>query len=56
MDDKNRLQDVRDPRQVEDIHATILHAFGIDFQEEMQTPIGRPMALSQGKVIRELLA
>jgi hypothetical protein len=55
LDDKNRLQDVSDPRQVEDVHATILHAFGIDFQQELETPIGRPMAISQGKVIRELL-
>ncbi|QDU31578.1 hypothetical protein ETAA8_67380 [Anatilimnocola aggregata] len=56
LDDKNRLQDVSDPRHVEDVHATILHAFGIDYKQELETPIGRPMALSQGKVIRELLA
>jgi uncharacterized protein (DUF1501 family) len=55
LDDKNRLQDVSDARQVEDVHATILHSFGIDFQQELETPIGRPMAISQGKVIRELL-
>ena len=55
LDDKNRLQDVADPRQVEDVHATILTAFGIDRQKEIQTPIGRPMTLSQGKPIRELL-
>jgi hypothetical protein len=56
LDDKNHLQDVNDPRQIEDVHATILHAFGIDFAQEIETPIGRPMALSKGKVIRELLA
>ncbi len=55
LDEKNRLQDVADPRAVEDVHATILTAFGIDRQKEIQTPIGRPMALSQGKPIRELL-
>jgi uncharacterized protein (DUF1501 family) len=55
LEDKNHLQDVRDPRQVEDVHATILHAFGIDFAQEIETPIGRPMALSKGQVIRELL-
>ncbi len=47
---------VRDPRNVEDIHATVLHALGIDFAQEMETPIGRPMAFSKGKVIEELLA
>ena len=47
---------VRDPHPVEDIHATVLHALGIDFTEEMETPIGRPMALSKGTVIRELLS
>jgi uncharacterized protein (DUF1501 family) len=56
LDDKNRLQDVADPRTVEDVHATILHAFGIDFHKQIETPIGRPMSLSQGKLIKELLA
>jgi uncharacterized protein (DUF1501 family) len=51
----DRMQDVTDPRNVEDIHATILHALGIDFTQEIETPIGRPMALSKGKVIKELL-
>jgi hypothetical protein len=32
-----------------------LHALGINFTQEIQTPIGRPMVLSQGKVIKELL-
>jgi uncharacterized protein (DUF1501 family) len=51
--DKTRF--VTDKRNVEDLHATILHALGIDFTQELKTPIGRPMALSQGKVIDELL-
>lgn len=54
--ERDRLQDVADPRNVEDLHATILHALGIDFTQEIDTPIGRPMALSKGKIIRELLA
>jgi uncharacterized protein (DUF1501 family) len=53
--ENDRLQDVTDPRNVEDVHATILHALGIDFTQEIETPIGRPMALSKGKVIAELL-
>jgi uncharacterized protein (DUF1501 family) len=52
----DKVQFVKDPRPVEDLHATILHALGIDFAQEMRTPIGRPMVLSQGRVIRELLA
>jgi uncharacterized protein (DUF1501 family) len=56
LDEDNRLADVADPRNIEDLGATILHAFGIDFAQELETPIGRPMALSKGKVIRELLA
>ena len=39
-----------------DIHATVLHALGIDFEQMLDTPIGRPMALSEGQVIGDLLA
>jgi uncharacterized protein (DUF1501 family) len=51
----DKIQFVRDPRNVEDLHATILHALGIDYRREITTPIGRPMALSKGTVIRELI-
>ncbi len=44
-----------DPRPVEDIHATIHRAFEIDYEQELDTPIGRPMAVSKGKPISELL-
>jgi hypothetical protein len=47
---------VRDPHPVEDLHATILHALDINFMKEIQTPIGRPMVLSQGKIIADLLS
>lgn len=47
---KNR-QHVR----VADVHATVLHAVGIDFELQMDTPIGRPMALSEGRPVKELL-
>ena len=46
---------LRDPRNVSDIHATVFAALGIDFEQELQTPVGRPMAISAGQVIRELL-
>jgi len=54
-DEKDRLKDVENPYNVEDIHATILHSLGIDFTFEEDTPVGRPMAISKGKVIEELL-
>lgn len=41
--------------RIEDIHATLLHRFGLDPMEELMTPIGRPLALSDGRLIRELL-
>ena len=56
LDEKKLLENVENPRNVEDIHATVFHALGIDFEEELLTPIGRPMAISKGKVIKELLA
>jgi hypothetical protein len=56
LSEANRLQDITDPRPLEDLHATILHALGIDFTAEHETPIGRPMKFSAGNMIRELLA
>lgn len=41
---------------VADVHATLLHALGIDVFKEMITPDGRPMGLTDGIVIPELLA
>ena len=52
---KDHLPDVTDPRNVADIHATIFHALGIQFDKELLTPIGRPMKISEGRVIQELL-
>ena len=42
--------------QVANIHATVMHALGIDYSQELDTPVGRPMRLSDGKVVKELLA
>lgn len=44
-----------DPVRVEDLHATIQHALGLRPGKELITPVGRPLALSEGRVIRELL-
>lgn len=44
------------PVFVEDLHATVLDLFGIDYAKELMTPVGRPMALSKGDVVEELVA
>lgn len=44
-----------DPIEVADLFATILHTLGVEHNREMQTPIGRPMKLSAGKVLEKLL-
>jgi len=46
---------VEDPRQVADVHATILAALGIDPRKECSSPVGRPVKLSEGKPVGELL-
>ena len=43
------------PVKVEDLHATIQHALGINPAKELLTPVGRPLALSDGRVIKRLL-
>jgi uncharacterized protein (DUF1501 family) len=41
--------------QVANIHATVLHALGIPPDKELMTPISRPMYLSKGSVIPDLV-
>ncbi len=53
---KDPLLGVKEPLRIEDLHATLLHAFGVDFSQELQTPIGRPLRLSAGTVIKSLLS
>jgi hypothetical protein len=55
-DPNGEKKEPQNPVLVEDIHATILHALGIKYTKEIITPIGRPIALSEGSVIKELLA
>ena len=43
------------PVRVQDIHATIQHKMGIDFETEIMTPVGRPITLSEGNIIEELI-
>jgi hypothetical protein len=46
---------VENPVTIPDLHATILHACGIDPASEQQTPIGRPIKWSEGNIRHELL-
>ena len=48
-------KNVDDPRSVPDIHATVLAALGIQPDLELVTPIGRPLKLTEGQPIRELI-
>lgn len=45
-----------DPIEVPDLYATIMHRMGVQHDEELITPIGRPLALCQGKPIERLLS
>ncbi len=55
LDDKNRLQDVEDPQDVANVHATLYEALGVNYTREHLTPIGRPMQFSKGTPIKRLL-
>ena len=43
------------PVAVEDIHATVYEAMGIDYEFELPTPINRPVPISEGKPVKELI-
>ncbi len=57
--DSNQPFDVNaiteNPVSVPDLHATLLHALGVDHEEEMLTPVGRPLKWSDGSIVKELL-
>ncbi|TWU06452.1 DUF1501 domain-containing protein [Stieleria varia] len=50
------LDNVAEPVTVGDLHATILKSVGVPFDEELDTPIGRPMKRSDGQPIQAILA
>lgn len=59
---RSRGNEPIDPRQltenpvtIADLHATLLHALDIDYRQEQMTPVGRPLSLSDGKVVTELI-
>ena len=45
-----------DPIRVQDLYATLLQRMGLDPRQEVVSPIGRPLALSDGVPIERLLA
>lgn len=46
----------KDPVEVKDLFATVLHTLGIDFSQELITPIGRPMKLCEGHPLERLVS
>jgi len=44
-----------DPINVPDLYATIMELMGVDYSEEVMTPIGRPILLSEGSPLERLL-
>lgn len=54
-DPAGESREPKDPVGVQDLHATVLHAMGVDPERELRTPVGRPLALSDGKVVKEIL-
>lgn len=54
-DPEGESKEPEQPVTVQDLHATIQHVLGIDHKKELITPVGRPLALSDGRVVRELL-
>ncbi len=44
-----------DGSRIGDVHATLLTALGIDPHLELETPVGRPMKLSDGRPLPQLL-
>jgi hypothetical protein len=54
-DPSGQKTDPADPIEVQDLYATLFHLFGVKSSEEMETPIGRPMRISDGKPIKRLL-
>ena len=53
-DPTGEKKDPANPVRVEDLHTTVQHLLGLDHTKEIMTPVGRPIALSEGKVIQEL--
>ncbi|MFO0951311.1 MAG: DUF1501 domain-containing protein [Isosphaeraceae bacterium] len=48
-------KDPTDPCTIADVHATVLKALGLNPRKELITPNGRPVKLSEGKILDRLL-
>ncbi|MEZ5385025.1 MAG: DUF1501 domain-containing protein [Prosthecobacter sp.] len=53
-DPEGEKKEPENPVLVEDLHATVQDLLGIDYEKEIMTPVGRPMALSKGEPVKEL--
>jgi hypothetical protein len=53
--DPEGVKSPRDPYSIADVHATVLTALGLNPRKEVIAPTSRPVKLSEGAVIRELL-
>lgn len=56
LDPEKPLNDIEKPVTVGDLHATILSTLGVPYDEELDTPIGRPLKRSEGQPIKEIMA
>ncbi|QDV85090.1 DUF1501 domain-containing protein [Planctomycetes bacterium TBK1r] len=56
LDPDKPLADVGNPITIGDLHATILSTLGVPYHEERQTPIGRPLRISEGEPVGAVLA
>jgi len=54
-DPTGKNKDPENPISIPDLYATVMSALGINYAKELMTPIGRPISLSDGKPIPELL-
>ena len=54
-DPTGEKKDPEDPIEVKDLYATVLKTMGVEHDREVITPIGRPMAFSDGTPIARLM-
>lgn len=55
-DPTGEKKDPTDPVKVHDLYATILKLMDVEYEKELITPIGRPLALCQGTPLEKLVA
>lgn len=53
-DPSGAKEEPANPVRVEDLHATVQTQLGVDSTKEIMTSVGRPIALSEGRVLKEL--